>query len=719
MLSAALVVSDGLGRGFARGTKAAGLADVIVRFDSENARRVAARIGALPDIAAFTLRYEATNIELAAGQYDTSRSAVQVVGPGRRGYAIVQGHDLSARSEGVVIERGLADAWHLHPGQSITVGDLGPQHILGLSQSPDNVAYPLAAARVYVSAHEITDRFGPIPAVNLAEIWLRDPRNLDEVLVQARATSYGLHGLRFVTRSGVHILLDQAAGIVIDLLVALSAIALVTAAVMLAASARAEVQRRLRALGIKRALGASRAYATSVQVLEALLIAVPAASLGVLAGTLATYSPTSRLLTLLNEPPAGLAVIEPLALAWLGAVAIPAVAAAWPAWRAAGRPEVQLLSGAELAGTRTARRPGTRAGLIRLGLRLATAKRARLFAATAALGMSCAFVLLMLALASALVALETDPGALGKRYQLVSVQPPSAIGAIRAIPGVQDVAPRYEDQAVDSFSLHETIDVIAYPGDHTRFEAQPLTAGRRLHGLHEAEVGAGLADALGLSPGAILAIELPTGQELRLRVAGVVGSFDHDGRVAYIPAATLLGADPQASEELAIRVKPGANPAAVQAQLGETAAPAATATARGAPLVSVLRTILRAVAIVDALVCLYALIQTCALTVLERRRSVSVLRALGAEAAAVRRLLAGSLVALVLPAAALGVLLERFLLGPVLAHLAASYATLSLGAGPGQIAAVLAGLVACSALAVVRVAAQATRETVIAGLAAT
>jgi ABC-type lipoprotein release transport system permease subunit len=157
----------------------------------------------------------------------------------------------------------------------------------------------------------------------------------------------------------------------------------------------------------------------------------------------------------------------------------------------------------------------------------------------------------------------------------------------------------------------------------------------------------------------------------------------------------------------------------VQAELGETAAPAAAATARGVPLVDVLRSILRAVAIVDALVCLYALIQTCALTVLERRRSVSVLRAFGAEAAAVRRLLAGSLAALVVPAAVVGIVLERFVLGPALARLAASYATLSLAAGPVEIAAVLAGLVACAAIAVAWVARQTTRGAVVAGLGST
>ena len=78
--------------------------------------------------------------------------------------------------------------------------------------------------------------------------------------------------------------------------------------------------------------------------------------------------------------------------------------------------------------------------------------------------------------------------------------------------------------------------MIAYPGDHTSFEAPPLVAGRRLRGTDEAEVGAGLADALGLEPGSTLALALPSGRELRLRVAGVVSSLRHDGRVAYVPA---------------------------------------------------------------------------------------------------------------------------------------------------------------------------------------
>ncbi|MGO9887815.1 MAG: FtsX-like permease family protein, partial [Solirubrobacteraceae bacterium] len=484
----------------------------------------------------------------------------------------------------------------------------------------------------------------------------------------------------------------------------------------------AEVQRRLAAIGVRRAVGASRAHLAGIQAFEALFVAAPAATIGAIGGALATYGPTTRLLVLLNEPAPGAALAPELAAAWLAAIAIPVLAAAWPAWRAARRPPVALLRGAELgAGARRSTRlSAPRAGLTVLGARLVGARRTRLVATVAALGFSTAFVLLMLALASALSSLETDPQALGKHYQLTANLPTSAVPRVRRIPGVQAVAPRYEEEAVDSYSLGETIDVIAYPGNHTVFEAPPLVSGTRLRGDGEAEVGLGLAQALGLSPGSTLAIELESGRELRLQVAGVVSSLDHDGRVAYVPAAALLAADPSAAfdEQLAVVLHPGANAAAVSAELGSTAAPATGAVGRGVPLVAVLRSILRAIAIVDGLVCLYALIQACALTVQERRRTVSVLRAFGAGGAAVRRLLAGAVIALVLPAAVIGILLERLVLGPALSRLAASYVTLPLGASSSEIAAVLAGLALAGATAVAWVARQTTRESVIEGMRA-
>jgi ABC-type antimicrobial peptide transport system permease subunit len=769
MLSAAAVLADGLGLGFDRAVRAAQLPDVIVRFDPQPIGTVARRILALPDIAGFAARFEVTGISVAAPGHEPVGDAVaEVLGVGgvraRRGYAIVAGRGLHGAASEVLVEKAFADAWGLRPGSLLFTRGLGTEHVVGLVEAPDNVGYPLAKPRFYLSAAQVNRRFGadPQPRVNLAEVWLRDPRYLSEVLVQARDTSFGLRNIRFATRAGVRVLLDQAAGIVIDLLVALSVIALVTAGVLLAASARAEVQRRLGAIGIRRAVGEPRGQVVLAMAFEAALVAVPAATIGLAAGTIAILGATNRLLTLLNETAPGSAFVPPLVGVWALSVLLPTLGAAWPAFVAAGGNIVSLLRGAGLTprrarprrsrgaegaldrpghpglpsrpgrpgrpglpsrpgrpGRRERRRPGWRFGLVALGVRLAAARRARLVATIAMLSLSSAFVLLMIALAAALSALATDPTALGRRYQLTAVLPPSAAAAVRRIPGVAAVTPRYDVVGADSFSLGEAVDIVGYGGNHARFEAPPLISGSRLQGCCQAEVGIGLANALGLSQGSELALALPSGRELRLRVSGIVSSLDYDGRVAYVPASALLAADPGVASQLVIVLKSLSAYFPVYSRLlalGATPTQAAGATARGAPLVDVLRTILRAVAIVDGLVCLYALIQACTLTVQERRRSIAVLRAGGAGADAVRRLLLGAAACLVLPAAVIGVALERFVFGPELTRLAINYATLDLTPALWEVAAVVGGLVLFGALAAIWVARQAVREPVVAGL---
>jgi ABC-type lipoprotein release transport system permease subunit len=724
MLSAAVVVSFGLGTGFDRSARAASLPDIIVRFNDKSAADVARRVRALSDLARFQLRFELTNVGIGFGGKRRHDAVAEVMDPGpRRGYAVVAGHDLDYRGAEVMVEKAFADSWGIRLGDSFYVHGLGSLRVVGLVEAPDNVGYPLAKPRFYVSRGFIVQRFGrdANPHVNLAQIWLRNPAYLNEVLVQARETSFGLASISYSTRAGVRILLDQAAGIVIDLLVALSIIALVTAGVMLAASARAEVQRRLAAFGVRRALGSTRGFVTLTQAVEGLLVAVPAATIGVLAGFAATAGPSGRLLSLLNEPAPGAALVLPLLAAWLVAVLAPAAGSAWPAWRAGRGPVVGLLRGGDVSARGSRRGVVRGGGLVSLGIRLVGARRARLAATALTLGLSAGFVLLILALASELSTLETDPGALGERYALTSNSGVSLAPRVARIPGVAAAAPRYEVQAADTYALGEQVDVIAYRRDHTEFEAPPLVSGRRLRGSHEAEVGEGLAEALGLAGGSTLALDFPSGSELRLRVVGVVSSLDHDGRVAYVPAAALLRADPSAPSSIVVVLRPNADEGAVEAAMTRAGAPpvlANTATSRGAPLVAVLRSILRAVAIVDGLVCLYALIQACALTVQERRRTVAVIRACGAGAGAVARLLIGAALALVIPAAVIGIVLQRLVFGPALSRLAESYASLPLVATGLDVFAVLAGLVVAGAVAVAWTARQAVRESVVAGLAA-
>lgn len=727
MLAAAIVIAEGLGNGFHRAVKAADLGDMIVRFDPEPASKVRQRIAALPDLAGYALRSERTEIPISYAGHSTPTGVEEVIGSGKRqGYALAAGRNIRGSAPDVLVEPGLAQAWHIHLGSKIEVGGLGAMRVIGLAEGPDDVGYPLAAARVYVRRAAVQAIQGPQrnPKVSFAEIWLHNPRYLDEVLTQARTESFGLHNLQFATRSGVRVLVHQAAGIVIDLLVALSLIALLTATVLLAASARAEVQRRLQAIGVRRALGATRGHVALTQALEAGLVAIPAASVGTLAGFVATGGPDNRLLALLNEPGPGAALILPLAAGWLLSVAIPVAGAAWPAFSAAGRTLISLLRGADVTPARSTHdgrpRLRSRGGLTGLGARLVLARPARLAVTVAMLACSTAFVLLMIALAGALSSLETDPQELGRHYALTAAASPSQAPMIAHVKGVQAAAPRYELHAVDAYSLGDIVDVVAYPRDHTRFEAPPLASGTRLHGSHEAEVGVGLADALGLAPGSQLLLELPSGGELRLRVSGTVSSLDDEGRVAYVPASALLAADPQAPSKIAVLLRPGASQHAVYerlARIGADPQAAQGATARGAPLVAVLETILRAVAALDGLVCIYALLQACALTMQERRRTLAVLRACGAGGSAVRRLLAGAVLALLAPAAALGIVLERFLLGPALAHLAASYAALDLAPTAPEVLAILIGLAFAGALAITWVARAALREPVVAGLA--
>jgi ABC-type antimicrobial peptide transport system permease subunit len=721
MLAVAATVSYGLLTGFDRGAAEADLPDVLVSFDSQPAHSVRERLASLPDLETFSLREEVTSVPFRAGRESADNGVLEVVGPGRRGYAIVAGHDVSGRGGGVVVEEGLARDWGLGVGDRIRVYDSPPLPIVGLARAPDNVAYPLAAPHVYVSlaAFRAATRERGARKVNLAQIWLKDPSQLDAVLVQARMQSFGLSGLSLITRSGVRVLIDQAAGIVIALLGALSLIALLTAATMLTASARAEIQRRLHSIGVWRAIGASRGHVARVAALEALIVALPAAALGVGLGALLAAGPSDRLLALLSQPGPGSGLVAPLLGCFLVTAAIPALAGAWPAWRAASGPPLTLLRGAELRGGRGGGRAVAGGGLLRLGMRLATTRRVRLVATLVSLAICTSFVLLMLALASQLNTLANDPTSLGRRYQLSVSLPASAAPRVRALPGVAGAAPRWEVSAVDAYSLGEITYLIAFRGDHTQFEDPPLVEGSHLAGGRGAEVGRGLAQLLGLRVGSTLALALASGRELRLPVVGIVNALEHDGRIAYVPERALLRGQPDAPEKLAVIVAPGASTRTVTAELERLGGTVTTSTGvagGGKTLVDALRGLLLTIAAVDGLVCLYMLTQALALTAAERRSAIAVLRACGAGARSIRVLLAGAALAVLVPAAIVAVLLERLVLGPAVARLAEGYASLSLAADAAEIAVLLLGLAAIGALAVWWVVRRLTSRPIAGGL---
>jgi hypothetical protein len=298
--------------------------------------------------------------------------------------------------------------------------------------------------------------------------------------------------------------------------------------------------------------------------------------------------------------------------------------------------------------------------------------------------------------------------------------PAGGAAAVRRVPGVARAAPRYTVEAADSFDLSETMKLIAYPGDHRPFESAPLAAGHRVQGPREAEVGTGLADALGLAPGASLPALLPNGRELRFRVVGVVRALDNDGRVVFARSARLLQADPAIAPLLVVRLRPGADVGAVRRRItgttGTLPSRPGAATPHTGGFLSILAALLRVVAAVNGLICLYVVVQVLALTAQERRPALALLRALGAGCAEMATLFAGAALAVAVPGALAGALLEREVLTPVVARLAGDYVSVPLGTGPGQIALVVTGFIGLAAIAASWRSRRSLREPIVAGL---
>jgi ABC-type antimicrobial peptide transport system permease subunit len=717
MAGAAVTVAYSLATGFDRAARDADLPDVLVRFDNEPREDIDRIVGALPNVAARAYRLEITGENLGGNGHSSGNGSIEVVDRGRRGYAIVAGRDVDGRPNEAVIERGVANDWHVGVGDTIQAGPLGSLRVAGIAVAPDNVAFPLASApRIYVSGAWIEREAQRRLPVDTALIWAADPKHVDVLLQQARATSTQVKGVRFITRSGVRVLIDSAAGVVIGLLVAFSLVALGAAAIMLAATTAADVQRRLPALGVQRTVGFSRARIAGEHAARAARAGAIAGAVGIGVGAIAVRGVSGRLLEALNEQPPGWALLGPLAATLALIVAVVACAAAWPAWRATARAPVALLRGAEVGGARRLRLGGSFAAL---GARLTLARRGRAAATVAVLAVSAAVVLLMLGLASLVAALRDDPGSVGKRYDLTAQLPADRVADVRALPGVADAAPRYVVQGADSFALGEPVKLVAFPGDHTRFEDPPLDSGRRVRANGEAEIGVGLAQALGIGVGSTLAVQVPSGGEARFRVVGTVRALDDNGRVAYVRPPRLLAADPGTNPQIVVRLDHGADRAAVSqrlAALGAQPSAVGGATTRNGAFLGTLAALLRAVAIVNALVCLYALVQALGLVARERRPTLALLRATGAEGPTVGAVLAGAALAVALPAAVLAILLERFVLAPLVARLAAGYADLGPPSSASQAALALGGLAVLGLVAAAWVARRATAEAPVEGL---
>ena len=207
MLSAAVVVAV---RPRARASTAARARRGPARRDRplrrrSRAARVAARIAALPDVAGYSTpargHQRRDRRRRAPARRRGRRGGRSRAAPRLRGRRRPRPARDAARE--VLVERAFADAWGLRLGEHGLRARARPADASSASSRRPTTSASRSRSRASTSrAPAIDARFGAErdPQVNLAEIWLRDPRYLNEVLVQARATSFGLRDIRFATR---------------------------------------------------------------------------------------------------------------------------------------------------------------------------------------------------------------------------------------------------------------------------------------------------------------------------------------------------------------------------------------------------------------------------------------------------------------------------------------------------------------------------------------
>ena len=131
-------------------------------------------------------------------------------------------------------------------------------------------------------------------------------------------------------------------------------------------------------------------------------------------------------------------------------------------------------------------------------------------------------------------------------------------------------------------------------------------------------------------------------------------------------------------------------------------------TTRDQAFLGVLASVLRVVAVVNGLICLFIFVQALAVTAAERRKSLAVLRAAGADRRTITLVLSGAAFAVMSWRSRSGSLRE-VLLGPLVSRLAAGYATPGLATPAVQVLIVVAALTVLALVAASRVSRHAER----------
>jgi putative ABC transport system permease protein len=570
-------------------------------------------------------------------------------------------------------------------------GDRPTAHVLvGFTRTPASIdAAILNQATAYVPSADARKAAG-IVGDNRLLFRLDTPAEASDT---AGRISNAL-GSRGIAVSFVHVRDPQNAdgqrelATLLVLLTAFSALGAVLSGFLVANTVAAIMAEEMRQVGIMKALGAGRLRLIRAYLLPALVLGAAGTALGLPVGIVGGGALGSFLAELLGLrlPPPNLTMREPVLALAIG-IGVPALAAIVPAWRGAGTPVSELVRSYGVAAARGRRaldralRPiGRVSALVLLALRASGRRPARSAITILVIAISAAAFLATQTLDTSVRSTVDSLYGLYAADAYLNVGRPVDVAYAADLARLPDVTQAEAWSRTQAYIGSLEADVWGVPAATTLYHYR-LVAGRWYDGgPREVVVSASLARKADIAVGQLLEVDI--GAERRpFAVVGViddestylgstssgklfmtvadVSAMTHYGTAANLFALALTRHDPAGVDAALSRIE-----LATRARDPSTYA-AYSDKASTLQAVRILTLLLRAMVTIVGLVGAAGIANTLILNVTERRREIGILRAIGAGAGHLLRLLVAEGLALGLAGltlgSALGLLLARVL----------------------------------------------------------
>ncbi|MBI1378901.1 MAG: FtsX-like permease family protein [Frankiales bacterium] len=308
----------------------------------------ATAIAKLDGVAAVAPEMSVSNVVVVDGRTNTTTSMTGTT-PAEaqvRNYEIQAGTFLND----VSVEKGLRVAvlgpttvsnLNLTPqeavGQSVTINGI-PFTVVGVTQPKGGVGFANPDDAVYTPISAVQSRFTGASSLRTIGVSLKDPAQLSYVESEITALLRYRHDLSstasddfsMVSQDQLLSVASTTTATIRNFLIGIAAIALVVGGIGIANTMLVSVRERVREIGTRKAIGARRRDIGRQFLVEAIIVTLGGAVVGVLLG-MAVTGPVG---TAVNVPAAP--TLSGIALAFVSALVVGVVAGYWPA-RAASR----------------------------------------------------------------------------------------------------------------------------------------------------------------------------------------------------------------------------------------------------------------------------------------------------------------------------------------------------------------------------------------------